>query len=138
MDKSIQEKIRSCKALRGKTIFDVVLMPRFRENLAAYWEAQKQDRAQIRASYEAMRKAGGPKGYKIPAHPIDRLIGLSVGDLSAEYMAVVSKSSNRPAAERLYIQQLCQQAYKLTIAQIVCDEFPELESALIPKPTNAN
>ena len=37
------KKIRSCKALEGKGIADIVAMPLFRENLAAYWTAQLQD-----------------------------------------------------------------------------------------------
>lgn len=95
--------------------------------------AQKEDRKQIRASYEAMRKLGGAKGYKLPAHPIDRVIDLSVDDFAAEYMAVIARVSERPVAERRYIQQLGQQANNLTVAQYVVEEYPELEPVLIPK-----
>ena len=95
--------------------------------------AQKEDRKQIRASYEAMRKLGGAKGYKLPAHPIDRVIDLSVDDFAAEYMAVIAQVSKRPFEERGYIQQLGQQAYNLTVAQYVVEEYPELDPVLIPK-----
>lgn len=133
MDKDTQRKIESCKALQGKTVEELIATDRFRNNLAAYMTAQKEDRKQIRASYEAMRKLGGAKGYKLPAHPIDRVINLSVEDFAVEYLAVIANASKRPVAERRYIQQLGQQAYNLTVAQYVVDEYPELADELIPK-----
>lgn len=133
MKKEILTKIQSCKALQGKTVEELIATERFRNNLAAYMKAQREDRMQIRSSYEAMRKAGGAKGYKLPAHPIDRVIDLSVDDFAAEYMSVIAKISKRPHAERRYIQQLGQQAYNLTVAQMVVEEYPELEPVLIPK-----
>ena len=137
MKKETLQKIRSCKALQGKTIFDVVALPRFVENLAAYWTAQKTDRGAIRKSYDAMRKMGGAKGYRIPAHPIDDLAKLSVDDLAVEYAKVVAGGSTRNHAERLYIRQIGQQAYNLTVAQYVVDEYPELANELLPK-SNSN
>lgn len=127
------KKIERCKALQGKTIFDVVVMPRFIENLAAYWTAQKTDRDAIRKSYQAMRKMGGAKGFKLPAHPIDDLDGLTTEELAIEFAKVVAGGSNRVAAERKYIRQIGQQAYNLTVAQCVVDEFPELADELLPK-----
>lgn len=133
LDKETKQKIASCKALQGKTVEELVSTDRFRNNLAAYMTAQKEDRKQIRASYEAMRKLGGAKGYKLPAHSIDRVIDLSVDDFAAEYIAVIARVSKRPVAERRYIHQLGQQAYNLTVAQYVVEEYPELEPVLIPK-----
>ncbi len=133
MKKETLQKIRSCKALQGKDVADVVAMPRFRDNLAAYWTAQKMDRDAIRKSYEAMHKLGGARGYKIPAHVIDDLAGITVEDLAVEYAKVIAGGSNRTHAERLYIRQIGQQAYNLTIAQIVVDEYPELADELLPK-----
>lgn len=133
MNKEILNKIRDCKALQNVTIEDLCKTDRFRDNLAAYMTAQREDRKAIRASYDAMRKLGGVKGYKIPAHPIDDVILMSVEEFAREYLNVISKCSKRPAAERQYILQLGQQAYNLTVAQIVINEFPELESVLIPK-----
>ena len=138
MKKETLQKIRSCKALQGKTIFDVVALPRFLENLAAYWTAQKTDRDAIRKSYDAMRKMGGAKGYRIPAHPIDDLAQLTVDDLAVEYAKVIAGGSTRNHAERLYIRQIGQQAYNLTVAQCVVEEYPELEPELFPKKSNAN
>ena len=138
MKKEILQKIRSCKALQGKTIFDVVALPRFVENLAAYWTAQKTDRDAIRKSYDAMRKMGGAKGYRIPAHPIDDLAQLSVDDLAVEYAKVVAGGSTRNHAERMYIRQIGQQAYNLTVAQYVVEEYPELDPELFPKKSKAN
>ena len=133
MNKEILNKIRDCKALQNVTVEDLCKTDRFRDNLAAYMTAQREDRKAIRASYDAMRKLGGAKGYKIPAHPIDDVISMSVEEFAREYLNVISKCSKRPAAERQYIHQLGQQAYNLTVAQIVINEFPELESVLIPK-----
>ena len=138
MKKSTLQKIRSCKALQGKTIFDIVDLPRFLENLAAYWTAQKSDRDAIRKSYQAMRKMGGAKGYKIPAHPIDDLANMTVEDLAVEYAKVVAGGSTRNHAERLYIRQIGQQAYNLTVAQYVVDEYPELADELLPTKSKNN
>lgn len=133
MKAEIRNKIASCKALQGMTVADLCATVRFRDNLAAYMTAQRTDRDAIRKSYEAMRKLGGAKGYKLPAHPIDRVINMPVEDFAVEYLAVIANASKRPVAERQYIQQLGQQAYNLTVAQYVVDEYPELADELIPK-----
>ena len=133
MKQETLKKISKCKALQGMTVEDVVKSDRFRENLAAYLTAQREDRKAIRSSYAAMRKAGGAKGYKLPAHVIDKFMDCSVEEFANEYLKVLSKMSPRPMRERQYIGQLGQQAYNLTIAQIVVDEFPETAEELIPK-----
>ena len=133
MNKEIRQKIASCKALQGKTISDVCHTERFVRNLGAYMEAQRADRKAIQSSYEAMRKMGGAKGYKLPAHPIDRVMDLSVEQFRDEFCECVKRVNQRPVAQRKYIWQLGMQAYNLTVAQIVIDEFPELENILIPK-----
>ena len=138
MKKEILQKIRSCKALQGKDVADIIAMPRFLENLAAYWTAQKTDRDAIRKSYDAMRKMGGAMGYRIPAHVIDDLSGMSVDDLAVEYAKVVAGGSTRNHIERLYIRQIGQQAYNLTVAQYVVEEYPEFEPELFPKKSNSN
>lgn len=133
LDKETKRKIASCKALQEMTVADLCATVRFRDNLAAYMTAQRTDRDAIRKSYDAMRKLGGAKGYKLPAHPIDRVINMPVEDFAVEYLAVIANASKRPVAERRYIQQLGQQAYNLTVAQMVVEEYPELEPVLIPK-----
>lgn len=133
MKAETRKKVASCKALQEMTVADLCATVRFRDNLAAYMTAQRTDRDAIRKSYDAMRKLGGAKGYKLPAHPIDRVINLSVEDFAVEYLAVIANASKRPVAERRYIQQLGQQAYNLTVAQYVVDEYPELADELIPK-----
>ena len=132
-DKETRDKIASCKALQGISVLDFCHTERFMNNLGAYIEAQRQDRKAIQASYQAMRKMGGAKGYKLPAHPIDRLMDLSVEQFRDEFCACINRNNQRPVAQRKYIWQLGMQAYDLTVAQIVIDEFPELESILIPK-----
>lgn len=136
MKKETIAKIKNCKALANKSVIDVVALPKFQENLAAYWVSQQEERKVARASFEAMRKAGGAKGYKVPAHVIDKLMGLSVEDFSVAFVEVLYKTSKRPAGERLYIYQLGMQAYSLTVSQIVVEEYPELEEELLP--TNKN
>ena len=133
MRKETIEKIKNCKALRGMSVEDVIKSDRFRDNLAAYLTAQREDRKAIRSSYAAMRKAGGAKGYKLPAHVIDKFMDCSVEEFANEYLKVLSKMSPRPMRERQYIGQLGQQAYNLTITQFVIDEFPELAGELTPK-----
>ena len=130
-------KVRQCKALQDVTIAQLVKTQKFRDNLAAYMTAQNEDRAAIQKSYMAMKKLGGAKGYKLPSHPIDKVINLSVGEFANEYLAIINHVSKRPFAERRYIFQLGNQAYNLTIAQIVVEEFPELADELIPK-SNGN
>ena len=133
MKAETRKKVASCKALQEMTVADLCATVRFRDNLAAYMTAQRTDRDAIRKSYDAMRKLGGAKGYKLPAHPIDRVINMPVEDFAVEYLAVIANASKRPVAERRYIQQLGQQAYNLTVAQYVVDEYPELADELIPK-----
>lgn len=133
MKAETRKKVASCKALQEMTVADLCATVRFRDNLAAYMTAQRTDRDAIRKSYDAMRKLGGAKGYKLPAHPIDRVINMPVDDFAVEYLAVIANASKRPVAERRYIQQLGQQAYNLTVAQYVVDEYPELADELIPK-----
>lgn len=132
LDKATRQKILACKGLEGKCVADIIAMDRFETNLAAYLAAQKEDRNTSRKSYEAMRKAGGAIGLKLPAHPVDNFLGMSVADFAMEYLSVFAGKSKRPKCERDYINQLGQQALNLTIAQIVCEEFPELKPALIP------
>lgn len=133
LDKETREKIASCKTLQNKTVEDVCNMAEFKNNLAAYMKAQKEDRDAIRASYEAMRKMGGAKGYKLPAHAIDRVISLPLEQFAGAYMDVINGCSPRPRAEREYILQLGNQAYNKTVADFVTAEFPELHDLFFPK-----
>jgi len=137
MKPETQKKINACKALNGMSVADLIATDRFRNNLGAYMIAQREDRKQIRASYEAMRKMGGAKGFKLPAHIIDRLMDLSVDEFANAFASIINGVSTRTASEREYIAQLGFQAYNLTVIQYVIEEFPELEKELIPK-TNEN
>ena len=132
-DKETQQKIASCKALQGMTVEDFIKNDRFRENLAGYLTEQRETRKTARASYAAMRKVGGAKGYKLPAHVCDKFIDVTVDQFAELFMAVIAKRYNGPLAEREYIRQLGMQAYNLTVAQYVVEEYPELADKLIPK-----
>lgn len=127
-------KIKQCKALQGKTVFDVVKMQEFQDNLAAYVRCQQEDREQIRKSYEAMKKLGGTKGYKLPAHVLDHFDGWAAKDFAMEYIRVLTQKSGCSAEERRYILQICQQAYNKTVADFVVAEFPNLSKYFYPKP----
>ena len=132
MDKITQQRIASCKALQGKTIRDICETQLFMYNLEHYMKAQFDDRKAIKASYEAMKKAGGAKDYGLPAHVIDQLTEMTVEDFAAEYMSIQCKHSIRPMEQRKFIRQLAQQAYNLTVAEMVVIQFPDLEPELIP------
>ena len=136
MKPEIQKKINACKALNGMSVADLIATDRFRDNLAGYMTEQRETRKMAISSYQAMRKLGA-NGYKLPSHPIDRVINMTVEDFAIEFAKIICGGSKRNASERRYIQQLGQQAYNLTIAQYVVDEFPELSDELIPK-TNTN
>lgn len=134
MTKEQQEKIASCKALQGKSVVDVVAMPEFQQNLAAYMKVQRTEREAARESYEKITKANPAVGrlMHLPAHPVDKCIGMTAEEFAAEYLCVINKRSDRPAAEREYIRQLGQQAFNLTIANFVVAEFPELKDIFFP------
>ena len=132
-DNETQQKIASCKALQGMTVEDFIKNDRFRDNLAGYLTEQRETRKMARASYAAMKKVGGAKGYKLPSHVCDKFIDVSVDQFAEMFMAVVAKRYNGPLAERQYILQLGMQAYNLTVAQYVVEEYPELEPVLFPK-----
>lgn len=138
MKAEIAKKVRACKALQDMSVAQLVATDRFLNNLGAYMAAQREDRKAIHKSYDAMRKLGGAKGYKLPAHAIDRVMDMSVEEFAKEYLAIICHNSERSAAEREYIYQLGTQAYELTAAQYVVDEFPELKEELIPSAKNAN
>lgn len=131
MDKAISDKVRQCKALKGKTVFDIMEMQEFQDNLATYWTQQKEQRKATIESYKRISK-------QVPAHCIDQVINLTTEQLTMAYIQILNKTSIRPASERKYISQLCAQAYSLTCAQFVVKQFPELEDILIPKPQKAN
>lgn len=132
MDKIKQLRIAQSKALKGKTIRDICHTQLFMYNLDKYMKAQFDDRKAIKSSYEAMKKAGGAKDYGLPAHVIDQLQGMTVEDFAAEYQSIQTKHSIRPIEQRRFIRQLSQQAFNLTIAQVLVIEFPDMESELLP------
>lgn len=132
MDERIKEKIKATKSLQGMSVFDVCMLDRFMDNLAGYMKAQRDDRNAVRNSYKLMKASGGPKSYRLPAHPLDRIIDWTDEIIRDEFVEIVRMRSNLPSALRKYVEQVGLQAYSLTVAQLVCEEFPELEQELIP------
>ena len=127
------DKIRSCKALQGVSVEQLINGERYRNNIAAYLKEQQETRKTTVASYKAMHKLGGPKGYKLPSHVVDHFLDWTVDMFVAEFLKVIDKCSELSFAERQYIDQLGKQAYNLTVAQYVIEEFPELETELLNK-----
>ena len=131
-DKEAQKKIAACKKLQGMTVEGVIDTPRFRENIAAYLAEQRETRRSAEASFAAVRKAG-MCGCKLPSHVCDMFVTMPVDEFTRLYKEVISRRSERPFRERQYIQQLGGQAYNLTIAQYVIEEFPETKNYFFPK-----
>lgn len=133
MKAETRRKIARCKALQGMTIGEFIRCERFLSNLAAYLTAQQEDRKKTRSSYDAMHKLGTTRGYKVPAHPIDTFLAWTSEQFAKEYGRVLDKTSALSARERMYVRQLGDQAYNLTVIQYAVEEFPELEAELLPK-----
>lgn len=122
----IISKIRQSKRLKGTTIAQVVMMDDYLRNLSVYIKQQREEREQARRSI--------PKGTRLPAHVIDKIEALGLLDsatsFATEYCNVLNKLSKLNSAEREYVFQLGQQAYNVTIVDILCKEFPELKKEL--------
>ena len=129
----VKNKIKTCQALKGKTVFEVIRTQEYQDNLTAYLKCQREDRASIQSSYDAMKKLGGAKGYKLPAHVIDHFKDWEAKEFGLEYMRILQQRSGCSADERTYIIQICQQAYNKTVADFVVAEFPQLKKYLYPK-----
>lgn len=127
----VRAKIKTCKALQGKTIFDVLKMDEYKSNLEAYIRCQKEDREKTIASFMAMKKLN--ENAKLPAHVIDHFEKWQTDDYIYEYMRILQSKSGCNHEERRYILQICQQAYNKTIADFVVVEFPELKKYLFPE-----
>ena len=115
------DKIRSCKALQGFSIEQLINGERFRNNIAAYLKEQQQTR----------KRTVAPTGYKLKAHVVDHFLDWTVDKFIAEFINVLARRSRLSSRERQYIEQLGKQAYNLTVAQYVVEEFPELENELL-------
>ena len=133
MKPETREKVARCKALQGIAVGEFIRGEKFLANLAVYWADQKDQRTKARASYDAMHKLGTSRGYKLPAHSVDHFLGWTVGEIAAEYGRILDKRSDLSSRERQYLLQLGDQAFNLTIAEIACEEFPELRDELLPE-----
>lgn len=120
------DKMHRCTALNSKTVEDILALPRFRDNLSAYWRSQKDMRKSVLQMWKE-------KGFRAKTHVIDKLLTLNVEDIIEAWKAIYKNASSLPRNQRQYISQLVRQAYNLTIAEIVCEEFPELRDELLPK-----
>ena len=123
------EKIRSCKALQGKSVLDVCMLSGFLDNLSAYVKVQREER---NIALQHAQQFGGGKMHA-PAHPIDKTLNWSDEQWREEFMMVFDKTSTQPAGLREYIYQLGMQAYNITIANLVILEYPEMRSYFFKK-----
>ena len=128
----LQEKISDTKALKGKTVEDILQTEEFRQNIGAYLHAQRQDRLRTRGYLQRKSHSEG-RTFWPNAHVIDRLDYLT-GENFADYFAkVVEHRSGLPKSERDYIEQLGLQALNKTIADFIIAEHPELEEEIYKK-----
>lgn len=127
----VREKIKTCKALQGKTIFDILKSDDYKTNLEAYITSQREDREQTIASYKAMRKLNTKA--KLSTHVIDHFANWETTDYIYEYMRILQSKSGLTHEERRYIKQICLQAYNKTVADLVVAEFPQLNKYFYPE-----
>lgn len=131
LPEKVKTKIRTCKALQGKTIFEILKMDEYRSNLEAYIRCQREDREKTIASYEAMKQLN--KNAKLPAHVIDHFEKWQTDDYIYEYMRILTQKSGCSHEERRFLLQICQQAYNKTVADFVVAEFPQFKKYFYPK-----
>lgn len=114
----VEEKMRDCKALKGKSYIDIITSPEYLANLRKYMDAQFCLR---RAVLSAM-----PKGKRAPAHVVDSFMDWTEEQFAVALLEVISGKSELTAQERKYVKQLGMQAYNFTIQQLALKEHPEL------------
>lgn len=128
----VKARIKTCKALQGKTIFDILKTDEYQTNLSAYISCQKEDRQKTFESYRAMKVLN--KTAKVPAHVIDHFEKWEAKDFTLEYMRILQSRSGLSKDERHYIMQICLQAYNKTVADFVVAEFPRYAKYFFSKP----
>lgn len=126
---TVEEKMQSCKGLKGKSVIDICKGEGFRSNLEAYVIAQREERKVV---YSHAEQFGGGK-FHAPAHTIDHTMEWTVDEWVENFMEVVAKVSPLPANVREYVFQLGMQAYNVTVANIIILEFPELREYFFGK-----
>ena len=114
------EKIAA--VLGGRSIYDICKLGGFRSNLEAYVKVQREDRQVVR---EQEAKLGGGK-YHAPAHAIDKTLDWSLDEWEEQAIKVFYKASDLPKSVRDYVYQLGKQAYNVTCANLVINQFPEM------------
>ncbi len=130
MTKEMIKKIRECKALKDKTIGDIVELQEFEKNLEMYMNEQLDALKKADMMSERTKRLYPRIGLKRPRHVIDRLkekgVFAGVESFKCAFIDEINMKCHYSANERKYIEQLGMQAYNLTVAQIVCKEFPEM------------
>lgn len=126
---TVEEKMKSCKGLKGKSVIDICKGAGFRSNLEAYVIAQREERKVV---YSHAEQFGGGK-FHAPAHTIDHTMEWTMDEWVENFMEVVAKVSPLPASVREYVFQLGMQAYNVTIANIIILEYPELREYFFGK-----
>lgn len=137
MNEATKAKIMQTAALKDKSIGDILKSDKFKENIAAYLKAQREDRAKAKEYIRNMAKHA--RNYIWPkAHVIDRLDYLTPENFATYFAKVLEHRSGLPKSERDYIDQIGRQAFNKTIADIAIAECPELESEIYSQSNNNN
>lgn len=114
----LQEKLRQVDFLRDKTVMDVIYTDEFLSKLNALFEQQKSLRKEVQKVW---------KGHA-PAHTVDKFMDYSAEQMRDAYLLVLNKTSELPAAQRLYIKQLGGLAYDGVVKSEAIKQFPELKA----------
>lgn len=113
-----QEKLKQVDFLRDKTVMDVIFTDEFLSKLNALFEQQKSLRKEVQKVW---------KGHA-PAHTVDKFMNYTTEQMRDAYLLVLNKTSELPAAQRLYIKQLGGVAYNEVVKSEAIKQFPELKA----------
>ena len=127
--KTIEEKIRSCKGLKGKSVIEICKGAGFLSNLESYVEQQRAERRMV---LEYAEKIAHGKMHA-PAHAIDETLEWTIDEWRDNFIEVIAKVSPLSRRVREYVFQLGMQAYNVTIANIIILEYPELREYFFGK-----
>ena len=117
-ESELQEKLRQVDFLRDKTVMDVIFTDEFLSKLNALFEQQKSLRKEVQKVWKG----------RAPAHTVDKFMDYSAEQMRDAYLLVLNKTSELPAAQRLYIKQLGNLAYNGVVKSEAIKQFPELKA----------
>ena len=114
----LQEKLRQVDFLRDKTVMDVIFTDEFLSKLNTLFEQQKSLRKEVQKVWNG----------HAPAHTVDKFMNYTTEQMRDAYLLVLNKTSELPAAQRLYVKQLGGVAYNEVVKSEAIKQFPELKA----------